>query len=455
MRQKLRKSALYILAITTVCTLAFSGCSEEDHEHDYGNWKVKKEATCTEEGQKVRECDCGDEEVEVIASIGHAYEESAVTEAGCQGNGERTFTCANCNDSYTEEILPTIYTSTEIYDMNKNSVGEIVVYNKAGEEMALGTCFVYEAGNQMITNYHVIENSYAAKVTVDSKTYDVEKVLAYDKTIDVAILQLKNAELTPVTTCLKEHSVGKTVYALGNSKGLTATFSEGIITTADREYEGVHYVQHDAPISSGNSGGPLFNEYGEVIGINTWTVVDSQNLNFAIMFSELKNIAHTDPITMEEFYNTECAPFIKMKDYIIAEGTEDDDEYSMEFGKKYYASSVTYTCSADYVPEDDEIRLNIIAGDALMLMLFLDNELSGTYVWGYADLSEDYMAGTVKASTYTTNSALSYADTTISYSERSSILSVCNTLLDILCGELDSMFEDIGVTATDIGFKHF
>lgn len=56
-----------------------------------------------------------------------------------------------------------------------------------------------------------------------------------------------------------------------------------------REVDGVKHVQHDVPISSGNSGGPLINNYGEVIGVNTWTLLDSQNLNFAILVSEFDN----------------------------------------------------------------------------------------------------------------------------------------------------------------------
>ena len=84
---------------------------------------------------------------------------------------------------------------------------------------------------------------------------------------------------------------------------MTATFSQGIITAVNRKIEGVTYIQHDAAISPGNSGGPLLNKYGEVIGINTWTLEDSQNLNFAVSSSVLLEMKYSTPLTMEQFYD--------------------------------------------------------------------------------------------------------------------------------------------------------
>ena len=87
--------------------------------------------------------------------------------------------------------------------------------------------------------------------------------------------------------CYRE---GDTIYAFGSPIGFTSTLSQGIISSADREVDGRLCVQHDASITHGNSGSPLINEFGEVIGVNTFTYEDSQNLNFAVAISELDNL---------------------------------------------------------------------------------------------------------------------------------------------------------------------
>ncbi len=166
-------------------------------------------------------------------------------------------------------------TASEVHDKAEESVGEVVTYNQSGTELSLGSCFVYTRDGKLVTNYHVIEDAYSVKVTIDETTYGVQKVLAYDKDIDLAVLKINANNLAPLELDESTQEVGKPVYAFGSSKGLTATFSQGIITYADRIMDGVHYVQHDAAISSGNSGGPLINEYGKVIGINTMTMRDS------------------------------------------------------------------------------------------------------------------------------------------------------------------------------------
>lgn len=75
--------------------------------------------------------------------------------------------------------------------------------------------------------------------------------------------------------------VGSKVYAIGNPRGLEGTISDGILS-GKRENEGIEYLQITAPISPGNSGGPVLNEKGEVIGVSTFTFKNSQNLNFAM-----------------------------------------------------------------------------------------------------------------------------------------------------------------------------
>ena len=116
----------------------------------------------------------------------------------------------------------------------------------------------------------------------------------------MAILKINATDLDYANVCKKTVQTGEAVYAIGSSRGLTNTYSQGIITQANRVVDGVVHIQHDASITNGNSGGPLLNVYGEVIGINTWGITDSQNLNFAVFTSELDNLVYGNEMTLHQ-----------------------------------------------------------------------------------------------------------------------------------------------------------
>lgn len=99
----------------------------------------------------------------------------------------------------------------------------------------------------------------------DDKSFTVENVKGYDEKIELAVIETKASKTTPVTFAVDKPKTGETVYTLGSSKGLTGTFSDGIVSTASRIDGGVEYIQITAPISSGNSGGPLVNVCGEKV----------------------------------------------------------------------------------------------------------------------------------------------------------------------------------------------
>lgn len=220
----------------------------------------------------------------ILPQAEHKYTESITKPAALGTEGIKTFTCQYCGSSYTESYLLSKYTPEEIYELLIPSVAEINTLDSRGRALTMGSGFVLSADGAIITNYHVIEDAYAIEVNIGEQSYEVISVLAYDKTLDIAVLKVEAADLIPVVINLAEVKTGSAVYAVGSSKGLTRTFSNGIVTHAGRDIEGVRYVQHNAAISSGNSGGPLVNEYGEVIGVNTFTLRDSQNLNLPLPY---------------------------------------------------------------------------------------------------------------------------------------------------------------------------
>ena len=424
--------------------------------------RVTKEATCSNSGIRTFTCsDCGDSYTQSIPkNNNHDYERNANGQSSCSSTGTITYTCRNCGDSYTESGATNGYTASEIFEKSKNSVGEIITYDINGDELALGTGFAISKDGRILTNYHVIEDSNSAKITINGKTYTVNSVLAYDKDIDLAVLKINATNLIPVITCNKTHAVGKTVYALGSSRGLTATFSQGIITYADREMEGVHYVQHDAAISGGNSGGPLINEYCEVIGINTMTIRDSQNLNFAISVKELDNLTYGTPITLANLFKKTDA-FAKLKNYLVENGEYDasNKTYSIDFSKRYWNSTHYSQLGATYYVDKNYVNLTnfVYKYDlSFYIMSFLEIDgTSGIYDWSVMDENYYYMNGYIYGSTFTSSTVLTYTN---QYGFSSSLYTVRSLASDMIASTLTYMktdYKSIGITPKDFGFVNF
>jgi len=162
---------------------------------------------------------------------------------------------------------------------------------------AQGSGFVYEYEGQMviITNNHVVEDAVSITVTfADGNTYDAE-VLGADASADLAVLSADApaSEYYPLEIVSSSTvSVGDYVVAIGSPYGLAGTMTTGIVSALDRtititedmgsSYDITGLIQTSAPINSGNSGGPLMTYDGQVIGITTAIVSDSNGLGFAV-----------------------------------------------------------------------------------------------------------------------------------------------------------------------------
>jgi serine protease Do len=138
----------------------------------------------------------------------------------------------------------------------------------------LGSGFLIDAGGYVVTNNHVIDGADEIVVTLnDGRQYDAT-LAGHDPKTDLALLKIAADEPLPyVRFADSDHSrVGDWVLAIGNPFGLGGTATAGIISARGRDIQSGpydDYLQIDAPINSGNSGGPVFNARGEVIGINT------------------------------------------------------------------------------------------------------------------------------------------------------------------------------------------
>jgi serine protease Do len=158
-----------------------------------------------------------------------------------------------------------------------------------------GSGFIIHANGLILTNYHVIENSTRIDVQLYNGERTTAKVLGQDPVGDLALLQIDTDHPLPVaplgsSTTLK---VGEFVVAIGSPFGFEHTITFGIVSGKKRRLlrSGVvgGFIQTDASINTGNSGGPLVNMYGEVVGVNTATVGRGE-LGFAIPIDAVKAV---------------------------------------------------------------------------------------------------------------------------------------------------------------------
>ena len=133
-------------------------------------------------------------------------------------------------------------------------------------------------------------------------------MVAVDRKVDLAMLRVQGT-LTAAVLNTKDYETGDTVYTLGSSNGYTGTFANGVISNAAVDLPDfnpyVTYVQTSAPISGGNSGGPLIDEQGRVVAVNTLTDEEGQNLNFAIPASYILALDRSHPMTVAQFSKAE------------------------------------------------------------------------------------------------------------------------------------------------------
>jgi len=135
----------------------------------------------------------------------------------------------------------------------------------------------------VLTNYHVVEGMTDPRVTFDDGRVVAAKVLEFDRALDLALLQVPPQKgEAPVWGDLSAMRPGDEVYAVGCPRRLAFTVSRGIVSFVDRLIEGTRYLQTDLPINDGNSGGPVVNERGELVGLMTFVYRRAQGLSFAL-----------------------------------------------------------------------------------------------------------------------------------------------------------------------------
>ncbi|WP_024855971.1 S1C family serine protease [Ruminococcus albus] len=242
---------------------------------------------------------------------------SADTKAETESNTEKGKAVIKTAESGEKAVaMQTVKTdgtqlsASEVYKNNVNSTVGITTeistnyFGYTTTAAASGSGFIITEDGYIVTNYHVIDGANKVKVTTyDNTSYDAE-IVGSDESNDIAVLKIDATGLEAVTLGDSEAlSVGDNVVAIGNPLGeLTFTLTSGVVSAMDRQITTsnsvmMNLIQTDCAINSGNSGGALFNMYGEVVGVtnakyssNSSTEASIDNIGFAIPINTVKDI---------------------------------------------------------------------------------------------------------------------------------------------------------------------
>ncbi len=201
------------------------------------------------------------------------------------------------DESFNKEISQLkASTSSDFSGIIEDAVKSVVTIRT---DVSQGTGFIITDDGYIVTNAHVLVGGH----TIQSLTYEQEAIntqfIGYDGNLDIALLKISGKYRELELADSNDVQVGEKVIAIGNPLGLQFSVSEGIVSAKDRAgSNGIEaYIQTDAALNPGNSGGPLINKKGEIIGINNFKIGEGESLGFALesnyMQSAINDIARS------------------------------------------------------------------------------------------------------------------------------------------------------------------
>lgn len=261
----------------------------------------------------------------VSGELVQTVEEGSAAMAPVAENGRLALSWDQSFDAVTGDM--TVTAQWEKVPMNTTDLAEYVqertvtvnVETITGSSSAGSGFFIDDQGT-IITNFHVVEMAADISVEVsDGGKYDVATVVDYSNVYDLAVLKIDVTGNPYLEFSDEEVRTGEQVYAVGSALGtLTGSFTSGTVSSVKRSVGLIDCIQMDAAISHGNSGGPLVNAYGDVVGINTFSYSDGESLNLAIKPSMLEKLSMDKNKSVNEFkewYITESSRSYSPWDY--------------------------------------------------------------------------------------------------------------------------------------------
>lgn len=284
-----------------------------------------------------------------------SYEGSTVVEGSIGGYSGKVYLVVNVKQSSVKDIAK-----------ESSKVLLLYIYDKHGFKIASGSGFVVSEDGKILTNFHVVDGASKIKAVDNNGNYiDIKGIYYYNEEQDLALLQLDSSNKFPYVKLGDSDSLqlGEQVVAIGSPKGLQNSISEGIVSRIKKGFrDGYTDIQVSAAISSGSSGGALFNMKGEVVGITYAKLDNAENVNFAIPINEAKaimnNINTLSPISTIEKYDEKTA-YVGFENFLYEKYT------------KLYIKDTKVNIDGFSVREADN-------GKALEILMFISDE-NGDY----------------------------------------------------------------------------
>lgn len=284
------------------------------------------------------------------------------------------------NVDFTEAAEKTIHTVVHVKNVSRKTVTNPMLeyfYGYKGgqtqEQVGTGSGVIISEDGYIVTNNHVIKDASEIEITLNNKQSYKAKLIGTDSKMDIALLKIDADEKLPYTAFANSDSVkiGEWVLAVGNPYNLTSTVTAGIVSAKARNLDtsGIQsFIQTDAAVNPGNSGGALVNTRGELIGINT--MISSMTGSYVgYSFAVPSNIARKIIEDIMEFGNVQ-------RGILGVEGGELNSTASKQLGiaetQGFYINGVTKNSGAE--------KSGLEKGD---IIIKLDNQNVATY----ADLS--------------------------------------------------------------------
>jgi S1-C subfamily serine protease len=182
-------------------------------------------------------------------------------------------------------------TSTDFSGIIEDSLKSVVTVRT---DIGQGTGFIISDDGFLVTNAHVLSGGREIQILDYEQNQHSTELIGYNITYDIALLKISGNYNSIKLGNSDDVQIGEKVIAIGNPLGLQFSVSEGIVSAINREgANGVKgYIQTDAALNPGNSGGPLINKQGEVIGINNFKVGGGESLGFALESNYIKEVVN-------------------------------------------------------------------------------------------------------------------------------------------------------------------
>ncbi|MFV5688429.1 trypsin-like peptidase domain-containing protein [Flavobacterium sp. ZT3R25] len=304
---------------------------------------------------------------------------NSITTLASDAYGKRVGLSAE-NVDFTEAAEKTIHTVVHVKNVSRKTVSNPMLeyfYGYGGqqqqEQIGTGSGVIISEDGYIVTNNHVVKDASEIEITLNNKKSYKAKLIGTDSKMDIALLKIDADEKLPYTAFANSDSVkiGEWVLAVGNPYNLTSTVTAGIVSAKARDLgtSGIQsFIQTDAAVNPGNSGGALVNTRGELIGINT--MISSMTGSYVgYSFAVPSNIARKIIEDIMEFGNVQ-------RGILGVEGGELNGTASKELGisqtQGFYIKNVTKNSGAE--------KSGLEKGD---IIVKLDDQNVATY----ADLS--------------------------------------------------------------------